>query len=38
VATPDVEQALQGQPPGEYDLSDGSVWRVNPDGSIARVR
>lgn len=31
-----VRQVLQGQPPDEYELSDGSVWVVAADGTIRR--
>lgn len=33
-----VAKALEGQQPGEYELSDGSVWLVHENGTIVQVK
>lgn len=35
---PEIERALKAEGPGEYDLADGSTWRVYPDGRMERVK
>lgn len=35
---PEIARALQAEGPGEYDLQDGTTWRVYPDGRMERVK
>lgn len=35
---PEVESVLKAAGPGEYDLRDGSTWRVYPDGRMEKVK
>jgi hypothetical protein len=37
-AAADVERLLQNEEPGQYTLTDGSVWRKTQDGRVERVR
>lgn len=36
--SPEVEATLKQAGPGEYDLRDGSTWRVYPDGRMEKVK